>query len=129
VLASSESLLQQLNLTKWLHQLADYVHCTAIREVPSNREIKHRQYRRQHMKGSIEKLARRRAKRHNTNLEEAMTYYQGKLTNSDLPYIQLKSLTTRQPFRLYIERHEYNELVQDGFGTYGLSNTSTVPEF
>lgn len=129
IFAQDEVILQQLDLTKWLLRLNDYIHCTGIREVPNNGVIKYAQYRRRHLKGSLEKLARRHASRHKINLDEVMQRYQGKVCGSDLPYVLLKSLTTRQPFRLFIEKREYNESIQEGFGAYGLSSSSTVPEF
>lgn len=129
VFAQDEFMLQQLDLTKWLSYLTDSIHCTEILEVPSNKVSKYVQYRRHHIKGSVEKLAKRRAKRHKISLDEAMKHFQHKINTSDLPYIRLKSITTKQLFRLCIEKREHNKLIHDGFGTYGLSNSSTVPEF
>lgn len=123
-----EAMLQQLNLTKWLVRLNDYVHYTSIRPTPT--KITHyANYRRQHLKGSVEKLARRYAKRHGISLEEALQHYIYKACNSPLPYVHLKSLTNQQPFRLLIEKKLCGELVQQEFNAYGLSSVSTVPEF
>jgi len=129
VFAQDEATLERLNLSSWFSRLSDYIHSTGIREVPSNRGIKYAQYSRYHVKGGPEKLARRRAKRHKMSLEEAANYYQGERYLNNLPYIQLKSLTTQQSFRLCIEKRECSELIEEGFGTYGLSSSSTVPEF
>ena len=130
IFAENEAAFQQLDLTKWFSRLTDHIHCTDIREILHNRVTKYAQYRRQHIKGSsLEKLARRRAKRHEITLDEAMKHYQNKVCTNDLPYILLKSLTTQQPFRLCVEKRESHELIQEGFTTYGLSYSSTVPEF
>src|SRR3990167_1277774 len=106
--AQDENLLQLLDLNKWFAHLADYIHCTSIREVPSDRVITYAQYRRYHVKGNFGNLARRRAKRHKMSLDEAIKHYQSKAYTSDLPYIQLKSLTNQQSFRLFIEKRKRN---------------------
>lgn len=127
--ARSHAVLQQLDIMRRLSNLTDYVASTAINEVPMNKHLRYVQFRRCHIKGNPEKLARRYAKRHRISFDEAIKYYQNTSYVSDLPYIQLKSLSNQQDFRLYIEKREHSELIQDGFSTYGLSSVSTVPEF
>ncbi len=78
IFAENEAAFQQLDLTKWFSCLIDHIHCTDICEILHNRVTKYAQYRRQHIKGSLEKLARRRAKRHEISLDEAMKRYQSK---------------------------------------------------
>lgn len=131
IFAQDESLLQQLDIAKRLSHLTDYVHLTGVREVPTNRVVKYAQYCRRHIKGNSEKLAKRRAKRHGISLEEARKDYEMKdnTPQNELPFIRLKSLTTQNLFPLCIEKRECGELIQDGFGTYGLSSISSVPEF
>ncbi len=129
VFAPNETTLQNLNLAQWLSRLADYIHYTGIREVPIGKIAGYSLYSRLHIKGSIDNLARRYAKRHAISLEQARKQYQEKSYNTNLPYIQLKSLTTKQAFHLFIAKQASKELVQNKFGTYGLDSLSTVPEF
>ena len=46
-----------------------------------------------------------------------------------LPYIKVDSLTNRNGFSLFIEKTYCEKASYGGFGSYGLSNISTVPEF
>lgn len=50
-------------------------------------------------------------------------------SNKYVPYINLHSLSRHSLFRLYIARSTATEEVGGLFGTYGLSQTATVPEF
>ena len=47
----------------------------------------------------------------------------------DLPFIQLKSLSTGQTFNLFVKKEEKKEEGKGGFTTYGLSKGAAVPEF
>ena len=129
VFANSEAILQQLDLAHNLKQLTDYLHLTGIREVPTAKITGYAQYRRKHVKGSAEKLARRYAKRKNVSMEVALAYFQGKPANSNLPFVQLQSTTTSSSFRLFIEKVVQNEPIEGVYGSYGLSELATVPVF
>ncbi len=128
IFGNDETILEQFNLSKWLMRLSDYVHFTSIRPVPA-KVLGYARYHRQHLKGSKEKLARRYAKRHGITAEEATKNYENKVYRSNLPYVQLKSLANQQSFKLLIAKTYSTEWIQQGFGTYGLSSFSTVPEF
>jgi len=59
-----------------------------------------------------------------------LTYLCNKaVTTTNLPYIQMKSLTSDRPFKLFIEKQPATKSDTQVFSTYGLSSVSPVPEF
>ena len=112
--------------------MVDYIHVTGVREVPG-KIAGYAVYQRMRQENNADQKARRYLMRHQNQeitYEAAVSMFsQKKRQICDLPYIQQKSLTNHNPFRLYIEKKLYKGPVYDGFGTYGLSDTSTVPEF
>ncbi|MBL1263023.1 type I-F CRISPR-associated endoribonuclease Cas6/Csy4 [Candidatus Methylomicrobium oryzae] len=145
--ADDEATLTRFNAPNSLKLLSDYVHCTGIRPVPV-KLLGQAVYRRRQPKTNPERLARRYAKRHDLDFETALnTTVQVRPEGGDacyptafrycemprqsvaLPFIRLKSLSTEQPFCLWIEKSSVAEPVAGGFSCYGLSARSTVPEF
>ncbi|WP_392565791.1 type I-F CRISPR-associated endoribonuclease Cas6/Csy4 [Utexia brackfieldae] len=128
IFAVTESLLIDLNLTKWLAGLEDMIHYTGIKPVPQVTTFA--TYQRKQYKTSAERLANHRLKHHNDmTFEQAVIYYTPRLKISDLPYIQLKSLTNQQMFKLFIKKSEVREAVAGNFSSYGLSAAVSVPDF
>ena len=131
--ASSESDLKKLDIRKWLERLEDYVHITSIREVP--KEIKgYAIYKRKQVKTNAQRLARHRVKRGDIGFDEALARYSNVVTTTALPYIELKSLSNstaedEKRFKLFIEKQSATKSESQVFSTYGLSFTSSVPEF
>ena len=131
--AESESDLKQLDIRKWLDRLEDYVHITSIREVPS--DIKgYAIYKRKQVKTNAQRLARHRVKRGDICLNEALARYSNVVTTTNLPYIEMKSLSTsdqqsEKRFKLFIEKQPAEKTETQVFSTYGLSSVSSVPEF
>lgn len=126
--AQNEADLKKLDLKKWLDRLTDYVHITSIREVPEN--IKgYAIYKRKQVKTNAERLARHRVKRGDIGFDEALARYSNVVTTTDLPFIQMKSLTSDQVFKLFIEKKNAEQSESQVFSTYGLSSESSVPEF
>lgn len=126
--AMEESSLQEFAVRDRLARLADYVHITSIRPIPSVLKG-YANYRRFHQKSSAEQKARRYAKRHNISYEEALALFPAREFDKNVPYIQLKSLTNKNPFRLFIKKDFREKNIENAFGSYGLSDISTVPEF
>ncbi len=133
IFAQSEAELQTLDLKKWLDRLTDYVHMTSIREVPEN--VKgYAIYKRKQVKTNAQRLARHRVKRGDIGFDEALARYSHVLTTTDLPYIQMLSLSTsdeqdKKRFKLFIEKYDAQKSETQVFSTYGLSSVSSVPEF
>ena len=127
--ADDEQSLLAIQSEKWLNRLSEYVHVKQIAPVP---EILggYACFRQVKMKGSKEKLARRRAKRHGETFEQALAHFDNyKEQHTKLPYINMNSQSNGQHFRLFIEKQIQKQQQKGYFSCYGLSNTSTVPLF
>ena len=128
VFAQNEADLKKLDLKKWLDRLTDYVHITSIREVPENIKS-YAIYKRKQVKTNAERLARHRVTRGDIGFDEALARYSNVVTTTELPFIQMKSLTSDQMFKLFIEKRSIEQSKSQVFSTYGLSSESSVPEF
>jgi len=121
--------LVKLNIVKWFSRLSDYVVCTGIRDVP-NRIDGHAHFKRLRPKGNNERLARRKAKREGISYDDALAYFKDrKVKLNNAPYVQIKSLSNNNRFRLMIDCVDADACSLEGFDTYGLSAKSTVPLF
>ncbi|MGI9283125.1 MAG: type I-F CRISPR-associated endoribonuclease Cas6/Csy4 [Endozoicomonas sp.] len=131
IFAPDKPILSQLAIELWLERLMDYVHITSIRPVPEsvNGYIR---YKRLNPKSSGERLARRASKRKGISLEEAREErknFSPQLTKA--PYIWMKSLSSEQRFRLFIqeERLEQSSSGTAAFTPYGLAGQGALPWF
>jgi len=127
--ASNSEQLQRLDLARWLNRLTDYTHCTSIKDVPEtvNQYVC---FKRIQFATNEERLARRRAKRKNETLEQAMAYYSGfKDQHSKLPFVNIQSLSRNGRFRLFIQREFSDQSEYGEFSCYGLGKVATVPWF
>lgn len=129
IFAETQADLEKLNIKKWLERLTDYLHITSIREVPEAKITGYATYSRKQVKTNAERLARHRVKRGDIGFDEALARYSNVVTTTDLPYIQMKSLTSDKSFKLFIEKKIANQSENQVFSTYGLSSESSVPEF
>ena len=128
IFAHDEATLQQLNITQALSRLSDYVHITGIRSVPKN--VTYAIYKRHQPKTNAERLARRRVKhKQDITFEQAVKAYQSKISHTNLPFVQLDSLSNEQRFRLFVSKHSAAEACDGKFGSYGFGVLATVPEF
>ncbi len=124
---------KKLDIRKWLERLEDYVHISSIREVPS--DIKsYAIYKRKQVKTNAQRLARHRVKRGDIGFDEALARYSNVVTTTDLPYIEMQSLSTsdkqsKKRFKLFIEKLPAEQSEIQVFSTYGLSPVASVPEF
>ena len=131
--AESEADLKKLDIRRWLERLEDYVHVTSIREVPN--DIKNYAiYKRKQVKTNAQRLARHRVKRGDIGFDEALARYSNVVTTTNMPYIEMKSLSTsdqqsEKRFKLIIEKQSAEKSETQVFSTYGLSSVSSVPEF
>jgi CRISPR-associated endonuclease Csy4 len=132
VFANSEEELVKLGLKKWLERFTDYVHITGIRAVPE-KVVGYAIYQRVRQENSVDSKARRfllRHKERNMNYDETVVMFSTeKKRVCSFPYLKQKSLTNNNLFRLYVEKVACPKERYNGFGTYGLSPISTVPEF
>lgn len=129
--AESEANLKKLDIRRWLERLEDYVHVTSIREVPN--DIKNYAiYKRKQVKTNAQRLARHRVKRGDIGFDEALARYSNVVTTTNMPYIEMKSLSTsdqqsEKRFKLFIEKQSAEKSATQVFSTYGLSSVSSVP--
>lgn len=127
--ADDKMALIKLDLSKWLNRLQDYLQLSDIQEVPQNMVKEYAVFSRKQIKSNPERLARRRAKKDlSISFEEALKRYQ-KSDSTNLPYIQVNSLSSSNSFRLFVERKISETENQGYFSCYGLSNNATVPIF
>lgn len=132
--ASTENMLEQLNIGKWLNRFADYCHISSIKAVPEHTQFA--LFSRKHCQTNPERLARRRAKRKGETFEQAMQHFAGfKGDSSTLPFIAMESLSSAETrgsankFRLIIDKKIVPDHQSGNFNCYGLSKGATVPWF
>lgn len=121
--------LDNLMMLDWLKGLRDYTIATTIQPVPLN--IKYRVVRRVQAKSNAERLRRRSVvKGWLTEAEAEQKISFDKQQKLNLPFAQLKSLSTQQNFRLFIQHGRMQDQpVLGKFNAYGLSCEATVPWF
>jgi CRISPR-associated endonuclease Csy4 len=126
--AETEELLQRFDADKWLDALSDYVHLTRIKPVPEKIE-KHGCFYRIQLKSQVNR-AQRKSRRKNISVEKALHDYDAYVEQrTKAPFINLKSASSRESFKLFIGYVEQVETSEKGFSCYGLSRQSTVPIF
>lgn len=129
VFAESEALLEALNLEQWFDRLRDYLHLKSIQAVPK-KALRYFTFERIRPKDDKLKRIQHQAKRRNISLEESAKYFENyEETPLDTPYIRLKSLSSDSIFNLFIQRQPATQQLQGKFTTYGLSKSSTVPDW
>lgn len=130
IFAASIEALEQLNLGHWLERLQDYVHVLSARILPEDKVKGYVTYFKVNPKLTVEQRILHQAKRRNLSVEEATKHFEAlSLTENFEPYINIKSQTNDMKFRLIIGKKNVDNENIGKFGTYGLSRTSTVPEF
>lgn len=128
-LHGTEEALGALSARDWLKGMNDHVAVSAPQAVPSG--AVHRCVRRVQTQSSPDRLRRRLMRRHGLDEAEAHRRIPDTAARSlRLPFVQLCSASTGQPFRLFIEHGPILTMAQSGvIGAYGLSQTATVPWF
>jgi len=147
--AQSEGQLQKLDIGKWLNRLTDYTHHTSIKAVPSNVNafvcFKRKQFKSvTKIEADLERRALYQSQKDNRPIEKvraalAAQTYDGKCY---LPFVYMASLSTseatvpssRNKFRLFIEKEDVEKAQAGSFTCYGLSSRqqdkqATVPWF
>ena len=121
--------LEQLMHTHWLTGMVDHLDTSEILPVPA--EAQHRIVRRVQTRSNAERIRRRQMKRQGWTETEARQRIPDSVERRvDLPWLMLRSQSTGQNFRLFIEHLPcQQEAVPGLFNAYGLSSTATVPWF
>jgi CRISPR-associated endonuclease Csy4 len=130
IFAPSQAILEKLAIENWLKRFADHTHITSIKAVPENVSefvcVQRKQF-----KTNLSRLARRRAKRKGETFEQALQHYASfNDKKSELPFINVNSLSKNEQFCLFIEQIKIKEESAGEFNCYGLSKgKATVPWF
>jgi CRISPR-associated endonuclease Csy4 len=113
----------------WLRGMRDHVAVEDIAAVP--KDVGHRFVRRRQYKTNVERLRRRRMKRHGETYEEACHHIPDNVERKvRTPFLIVRSQSTGQAFSLFIEHGPLlSEPKEGSFNTYGLSRKATVPWF
>ena len=137
IFAHSKEELESINITKYLTAFDEYIIIEEIKPVPKDIKI-YVNFSRKRFKSTadIRRLAKRYAIRNNISEEEALSNFtlaEEKYTKlkeeNKLPYINIKSTSTNQFLKLFIEKTEMPKEQLGKFNTFGLSKTSTIPWF
>lgn len=128
-LHGSNAALQRLMEQPWLQGMRDHVQCTQLALVPDGAVpclVQRRQF-----KTSPDRLRRRRMRRKGETMEQATSAIPDSVERSPkLPFVQLRSASTAQPFCLFVEQGLAGaDTVPGRFNTYGLSLGSAIPWF
>jgi CRISPR-associated endonuclease Csy4 len=121
--------IQKLMEQNWLTGMRDHIALGKITSTPN--QTQYRVVSRVQAKSNVERLRRRLIKRKGITEEQAYAAISdGKAQTLTLPYVVMKSSSTEQVFRLFIEHKNLQpESTLGTFSTYGLSQKATIPWF
>jgi CRISPR-associated endonuclease Csy4 len=113
----------------WYSTLIDYLSVSKVQTIP--KEVNFAHIKRIQIQSNAERLRRRFMKRHGVNAETAKLKIPDSVAQiTKLPWLQVRSASTAQGFRLFIEIGKVSKTAVSGsFNRYGLSATATVPIF
>jgi len=128
-LHGGEVALSSLLATDWLTGMRDHVTPAQVAPVPPGAQ--YRAVQRVQTASNPERLRRRLMRRHDLDAEAARTRIPDSVAcYTDLPYLQLRSTSTGQAFRLFIRHGPLQaDPVSGCFNAYGLSQGATIPWF
>lgn len=130
-LHGSEEHLNVLLSSAWKRSVSEFATLSLVLPVPS--DAQHRVVRRVQAASSLERRARRYAKRHDVSLEEAERHLSNVGASEErlrLPVVYIRSASTGQRFPIFIEHGKVQAEPATGeFSAYGLSGVATVPWF
>ena len=130
ILAFSAEQLERLRLEQMLGRLSDYVHSTKIRKISESQITGYSIYSRYQPDEPVERKVRRYVRRHEgVSYEDALQLLSRRKETYDLPFIQMKSLSSSQRFSLFIKKTPCQMEQEGTLNSYGLSDTASVPEF
>ncbi len=123
-----EKNLKDIRIERIYENMKEYLHITGVRNFSTCKEYVI--YKRLQSEPNLERLARRKAKRADISFEEALMllqqYKQKKIKH--IPYVNMKSKSSDNYFKLFIQECIVDNFNYTGFNSYGLSNFSTIPK-
>lgn len=128
-LHGSHADLTQFMAQDWLQGMRDHATATPVLAAP--KLTRYRVVSRMQAKSNPERLRRRQMLRHGIDATEALARIPDTVAERlNLPYVHVRSQSTAQSFRLFIQHGELLKSPSAGtFSTYGLSTTATIPWF
>lgn len=128
-LHGSHETLAEFMATEWLHGMRDHLSVSDVSDVPSS--ASYRVVRRVQVKSNVDRLRRRQIKRHGLTEEQARERIPDDASQrSSLPFVCIKSSSTKREFRLFIQHNDLSPIAKSGrFNSYGLSSSATIPWF
>ena len=128
-LVGPASALDELISSSRLGGMRDHLRREPVAVVPATAE--HRRLCRLQAKGNPARLRRRQMKRHGLTEEEALARVPDTAVELlRLPFLQVRSASTGQAFRLFLKLGAPQPEVSEGrFNAHGLSSSRTVPWF
>ena len=121
--------LQALMTEPWLKGMRDHVQVSELAAVPEGAQ--HRLVQRRQFKANADRLRRRRMARKGETAEQAAEAIPDTVERKpNLPFAQLRSSSTGQPFCLFVD-HGALQVggIDGGFNPYGLSLGGSIPWF
>lgn len=121
--------LDRLMGLDWLKGMRDHTQVSALSAVPDT--ARYRVVSRRQFKTNVDRLRRRRMQRKGETAEQAAAAIPDSVERRpDLPFVQLRSSSTGQPFCLCIEHGPLlARPVVGAFNAYGLAQEATIPWF
>lgn len=121
--------LNALMADPWLRGMREHAVIGPVSDAPTS--AMHRIVRRRQFKTNAERLRRRRMRRHNESAETTRERIPDNVERRvSLPFVQVRSASTGQPFSLFVEHGLDEGKPKTGrFNSYGLSTEATVPWF
>jgi len=127
-LHGSEQALRHLMAQRWLTGMQDHVRCGEVTLVPAS--AGRLTVRRVQAKSNPERLRRRQMKRKGWTAEQARAEIPDSVAESlKLPFLTVRSSSTGQNFRLFIEQKPTDASRPGRFNAYGFSNEASLPLF
>jgi CRISPR-associated endonuclease Csy4 len=127
-LHGKQTTLETLMNNDWIEGMQDHVQLSSINEIPS--KIQHAIFSRNQVKSSASRIRRRQIVRHGWSEQEALEKIPDSVEKYlEKPFFTIKSQSTQQTFRLFINKKHVQEKLLGHFNTYGLSNEASVPIF
>lgn len=128
-LHGSEAVLRAFVDGDWLRGIRDHVRSAGVSTAPMG--VEHRSVQRRQFKTNVERLRRRRMQRKGETAEQAARAIPDSAERKpNLPYAHLRSLSTGQPYCLFIALGPLQpQPVPGSFNTYGLGSGTTIPWF
>lgn len=127
-LHGSGEALRHLMAQAWLAGMRDHVRCADIGRIPES--AGYLTVRRIQAKSNPERLRRRQMKRKGWTAEQARAAIPESVAETlALPFLTVRSASTGQMFRLFIEQKPAEQPNAGRFNAYGISNEASLPSF